>query len=140
MQSTWRKTTFGYMQFLMNKTSRERIDLFTKYKCIAFCTNLLLQSRSRSERPSVASCWTLWFPCFDVFPVETHLGGERLRRCDFFLSFFLSEKADGSAGTYRVKRPPSVIVYCTRSVEKRLSNHAPRRDAGATVTKQHFFL
>lgn len=74
---------FGYMQFLMNKISKELIDLFTKCKCITFCINLLIQSCFRNstwvigskmkgvyEFPSLTfefCTGTPLFPCFDVF-------------------------------------------------------------------------
>lgn len=69
---------FGYMQFLMNKTSEELIDLFTNYRCIAFCINLLLQS-CFGNLTRVKGRWfchvrrctgTPLFPCFDVFTVD----------------------------------------------------------------------
>lgn len=71
----YEKKLFGYMQFLMNKTRKELIDLFTNYKCIAFCINLLLQSCFRNLT-RVRGLWfchvrlctgTPLFPCFDVF-------------------------------------------------------------------------
>lgn len=119
---------FGYMQFLMNKTSEELIDLFTEYKCIAFCTNLLLQScfrnRTRVRGGGLRSCHvglctvTPLFPCFDVFTVDRD--GERICRYDFF--FF--GKADGSIGLKQGQASPSIVVeqkkkkemaFCTRS-------------------------
>lgn len=62
------------MQFLMNKTRKELRDLFTNYKCIAFCINLSLQScfgnLARVKGKPLALHRSSLFPCFDVFPVD----------------------------------------------------------------------
>lgn len=73
----WQKI-FGYMQFLMNKSSRELIGLFTNYRYSALCINLLLQSCFRNLTRVKGLCFChVWlctgtplFPCFDVFIVD----------------------------------------------------------------------
>lgn len=107
MQSILKKKKFGYMQFLMNKTSKELIDLFTK--CIAFCINLLLQScfkeSDAGERTLVLSCSTLHR---DTFVSMFWCFYYRLRgawQAKRFVDMIFLSKGWRLRWTYRVKRP-----------------------------------
>lgn len=80
------------MQFLMNTTSEELIDLSTIYRCIAFCINLLLQScfgnlTQVNDVSSVMFDVAQGHLCFHVLmfllSIKRHLAGGRSCRYDF---------------------------------------------------------
>lgn len=115
------------MQFLMNKTSIEQIDLFTNYKCIAFCITFYYNHvlgiwRGWKDFGSVMFDFAQGHLCFHVLmfllSIKRHLAGVWICRYDFFYL-----KADGSTGLTGSNVPIHRCIlhsFC----RKRLFNHA----------------
>lgn len=137
------KNVWVYAIFLWIKLSRELVDLFTKYKCIAFCTKTFYYNHVFGEsdprfRHGRLCTGTPSFPCFDVFNWPA-AGKRNICKDMFFLLLFIFQKCVTAPPDLQGQTsPPSVIVYCT------LSNHASpqpgTRPPDDVATERLFFF